>query len=274
MEFQRKKYKEFAVKQLSGRWKPAVIAMLIMAAISFIFSIPSSNLNFSWDELQRMAGYSPMELWNYLGNSGKVTPAQTIFGIIENLVALILEIAAAHFFLAYSRSPEPVPLKTYFEGFNKWGRGILTGLWQALWYTIWILVAVLAIVLCSIPLEFIFNMSETVMAVTELVLLVSALVLFIIKSIEYSHHFLLVAEFPELGIRKALRISILITRGHRWDIFVTGLTFIPLFILGLLTFGIGFLWIGPYMRMTYINVYHALLKDALETEKLHPEDFN
>ena len=85
---------------------------------------------------------------------------------------------------------------------------------------------------------------------------------------------LLVAEFPELGIRKALRISILITKGHRMDIFITELSFIPLELFGLITLGIGFLWVGPFMRMTRINIYHALLKDALETQKLHPEDLN
>lgn len=274
MEFQRRKYKEFAVKQLSGRWQPAVIAMLIMAAISLIFSIPSSNFTLLWDELQQLATYSPIEIWNYLGNANKIGPVQTVFGIIENLIALILEIAAAHFFLAYSRSPEPVPLKTYFEGFNKWGRGILAGLWQALWYTIWIIACCFIVLLGALPLYFITNANETVMDIAIFIVMIAVFVFFIIKSIEYSHHMLLVAEFPELGIRKALRISILITKGHRWDIFVTELSFIPLILFGLITFGIGFLWIGPYMRMTYINVYHALLKDALETEKLHPEDFN
>ena len=100
------------------------------------------------------------------------------------------------------------------------------------------------------------------------------MVIAIIKAIEYSHHMLLVAEFPELGIMKALRISKLITKGHRMDIFITVLTYIGLLIIGMLPMFIGLLWVLPYIHLTNVNIYHALLKDALETEKLHPEDLN
>ena len=95
-----------------------------------------------------------------------------------------------------------------------------------------------------------------------------------IKSIEYSFAMFFTAEFPELGIRKALRHSITITKGHRWDIFVLELSFIGYFLFSIITFCIGFLWTLPYYYMTLTNTYHALLQDALETGKIKPEDLN
>ncbi len=279
MEFQRKKYKEFAQKQLAGRWKPAVLAMLIVLIISIIFSIPGSNLSLSWEELTTLSTYSPTEIWNYLAGSGRLSPMQSIFRILNNLISFVMEIAICSFFLTYSRSPQEVPFKTFFEGFNQWGRGILGGLWQVLWYTIWGFAIALVILLGTVPLIFVSEAAnngaiDIILGISELITILGLLIIFIIKSIEYSHHILLLAEFPELGIRKALRISILITKGHRMDIFITALTFIPLILFSFITLGIGTLWTGPYIRMTNINIYHALLKDALETGKIHPEDLN
>ena len=200
-----------------------------------------------------------------------------IFSLIETLIAFITEIALASFFLAYSRSPEPVSLKVFFEGFNKWGRGVLAGLWQVLWYMIWILAIATIGVIAMIPIFLILPSTLETFEVSYLLSLLIALVccvFVIIKAIEYSHHFYLVAEFPELGIRKALRISILITKGHRADIFVTHLTFLGYYILSIITLGFAQVWFRPYTDMTFVNIYHALLKDALENGKINPEDLN
>lgn len=274
MEFQRKKYKEFASKQLSGRWKPAVFCSLIIAGISLLFSIPRMNLTYDWNDLVALSRLSIQELWQALGNSNPTTLAHNLLVLIEDIIMLILEIAASQFFLKFSRSPEPVPLKDFFEGFNKWARGILTGLWSGLWLFLWIILVITAGLIIEIPVAMVIPDSELIISLFTLIILVAMLVVMVIKCIEYSHHMLLVAEFPELGIRKALRISILITKGHRMDIFITELTFIPLYLFGIITMGIGLLWMAPFMRMTRINIYHALLKDALETQKLHPEDLN
>ena len=274
MNFDRERYKQFARQQISGRRRTAGLAILILLVISLIFSIPESRMSYSIDDILALSGSSFIDIINYFNANSQVTPLTTAFSIIETLVSFITTIAIAHFFLAYSRSPEPVPLKTFFEGFNKWGRGILTGLWQTLWLVLWIFLAGCIAVLASIPFMIILPESELLTGIVTLLLLIACFVLIIIKSIEYSHHFYLIAEFPELGIRKALRISILITKGHRADIFITHLTFIGYYLLGMITLGIGLIWIKPYTDMTFINIYHALLKDALETGKIHPEDLN
>ena len=95
-----------------------------------------------------------------------------------------------------------------------------------------------------------------------------------IKSIEYSFIFFFASEFPEVGIRKALRLSITITKGHRWDIFVLELSFIGWILLSIISFGVGACWVIPYYYLTLTNTYHALLQDALEGGKVLPEDLN
>lgn len=276
MSFDREKYKEFARQQIKGRHKTASLAVLIVVLITLLFSIPETRLNYSWEEMMA-ASTSFTDLVNYVNANGQTTPLAMIFSLIETLISFITEIALASFFLAYSRSPEPVSLKVFFEGFNKWGRGVLAGLWQVLWYMIWILAIATIGVIAMIPIFLILPSTLETFEVSYLLSLLIALVccvFVIIKAIEYSHHFYLVAEFPELGIRKALRISILITKGHRADIFVTHLTFLGYYILSIITLGFAQVWFKPYTDMTFVNIYHALLKDALENGKLNPEDLN
>ncbi|MBO4532101.1 MAG: DUF975 family protein [Treponema sp.] len=274
MYFDREKYKQFARQQIAGRRKTATLAVLIVVVISLLFSIPESRLNYSWDELKMAASTSFSDLLNYINNSGKSNPLTFVFSLIQTIISFITGIAIASFFLTYSRSPEPVSLKVFFEGFNKWGRGILAGLWQTLWFVIWMLAVLAAGLLLMIPLLFIIPGADSTVNLLSSILVIACFVVIIIKAIEYSHHIYLVAEFPELGIIKALKISIRITKGHRAEIFAVHLTFIGYYVLSFLTLGLAQIWFKPYTEMTFINIYHALLKDALENGKINPEDLN
>lgn len=48
------------------------------------------------------------------------------------------------------------------------------------------------------------------------------------------------------------------TDGHKMDLFVLDLSFIGWILLGMITFGIAFIWIIPYMSTTSANVYRSL----------------
>lgn len=47
-------------------------------------------------------------------------------------------------------------------------------------------------------------------------------------------------------------------KGHRWELFVLELSFIGWALLSILTFGIGYLWLEPYMQITTIKFYESL----------------
>lgn len=85
-------------------------------------------------------------------------------------------------------------------------------------------------------------------------------------------NFFLAAEYPQLSIRKAMRVSKEITKGHKADIFVTQLSFLGWAILAAIPAGIGFFWLTPYYNMTMTNVYHALLKEAVAKGTIKAED--
>ena len=154
MYFDREKYKEFARRQISGRRKNAALAILIVVVITLAISIPERRLNTSFNEILRTARSSEGFL-DYLSENKDTISLTFIFSFITTLINFITRIALTSFFLAYSRSPEPVSLKVFFEGFNKWGRGILAGLWQTLWYFLWMFGLLFIYILLLIPCIFI-----------------------------------------------------------------------------------------------------------------------
>ncbi len=46
--------------------------------------------------------------------------------------------------------------------------------------------------------------------------------------------------------------------GHKMELFVFNLSFLGWFIFGLITLGIGFLWLVPYYQTSRANFYRAL----------------
>ncbi|MDO6737946.1 DUF975 family protein [Wenyingzhuangia sp. 2_MG-2023] len=86
----------------------------------------------------------------------------------------------------------------------------------------------------------------------------------IIKGLSFSMVFFILADDPELNYSEALKQSEEMMDGHKWKFFKLNLRFLGWAILCLLTLGIGFLWLIPYMYVTYAKFYDDLKIDPLQ----------
>ena len=77
----------------------------------------------------------------------------------------------------------------------------------------------------------------------------------IIKAFSYALTPYIIMDEPELTARQAITRSCEIMEGRRWKLFCLYLSFIGWVILCLLTFGIGFLWLAPYMNASIAAFY-------------------
>lgn len=82
----------------------------------------------------------------------------------------------------------------------------------------------------------------------------------IIAAISYSQVYFIKLDNPELGFMDVIKKSKDIMNGHKWDYFVLGLSFIGWIIIGIFTLGILYIWLIPYMQVTYANFYNELNK--------------
>ena len=80
----------------------------------------------------------------------------------------------------------------------------------------------------------------------------------IIKAISYSQAYYIVAENKGISATEAINRSKAMMHGHKMDFFVLQLSFIGWGLLGVMTCGIAFIWIAPYMNATYVNFYNSI----------------
>lgn len=135
---------------------------------------------------------------------------------------------------------EKISFRDFISGFDDWLTALLGTLWFCLWTWLWTL-------LFLIP--------------------------GIVKAISYSLMFWVISENPGISVLKAMRISKILTNGHKADIFVLYLSFLGWILLSCVTCGIGLIWLHPYEMTTMTNVYYDLKLEALNAKKLKPADF-
>lgn len=150
--------------------------------------------------------------------------AELISSIVSLAVAGLLGFGTVSFFLKISRN-ETVTYKELFSKINMCfsylAISLLVGLFTALW---------------------------------SLLLIIPG----IIAAINYSLVYFVKLDNPELGALEVLRKSKEMMNGHKWDFFILILSFLGWAILGIFTLGILYLWLVPYMQVTYANFYNSL----------------
>ena len=62
----------------------------------------------------------------------------------------------------------------------------------------------------------------------------------------------------DVPILNAIKASMDLIEGRFWDVVIFSLSFIPWFLLGVVTFGIGLVWIFPYFGISFANYYLEL----------------
>ncbi|ANW95017.1 hypothetical protein AXE80_01335 [Wenyingzhuangia fucanilytica] len=87
----------------------------------------------------------------------------------------------------------------------------------------------------------------------------------IIAAISYSMVFFIMVDEPEIGPEAALRKSKEMMYGYKAKYFGLCLRFFGWSLLCILTLGIGFLWLIPYMHVTFAKFYEDI-KNAPLTE--------
>ena len=63
---------------------------------------------------------------------------------------------------------------------------------------------------------------------------------------------------------ECIRESMAMTNGHKAELFVLGLSFMGWILLSVVTLGIAYIWVGPYMSATFANAYASLKPEKSE----------
>ena len=168
-------------------------------------------------------------IYNLIMSIGSLT-AQVDSGVnfMYSVVPLIfggpLALGAAGFSLAIARRQE-AKLEQLFDGFKYFINSMLT---------YWLMIVTILL--------------------WSLLLIVPG----IIRAFSYAMTFYILADQPTLDAKAALAQSRSMMDGHKLRLFYLCLRFLGLALLCILTLGIGFLWLIPYVNVTMATFYEDL----------------
>ena len=150
--------------------------------------------------------------------------ALPVGGLAQLILGGAFELGAVIFFLMLARRGEG-KVGMMFWGFRNFGNSVGAYLLQALFVLLW-----------------------------SLLLIIPG----IIASLAYSQTFYLMADNKSLGPLEAIRKSKQMMDGHKWKLFCLGMRFIGWALLCILTLGIGYLFLVPYMATAHARFYDDL----------------
>ncbi|WP_250674167.1 DUF975 family protein [Paraclostridium ghonii] len=151
---------------------------------------------------------------------------------------------------------EKIRVKDILKGFNR--------LYQSYGYVLiqMSITFILTGPLVAIPL---FLVKDTHTKITMITLISSVSNMFF--SIVFSQLQYVVADKKDISLIEATKKSIFIIKNYIWDYILLSLSFIGWMVLVAFTFGIAYIWVGPYIQLTFTNFYEYIKKDELDSYK-------
>ena len=104
----------------------------------------------------------------------------------------------------------------------------------------------------------------SVLLIVGMVLLTIGCIVLFILTISLSQSLYLLIDHPNLRVIEAMKESMRLMKGRKMRYFLLELSFIGWILLGLLTLGIGLLWILPYITQTNTQFYLDLTQQQTE----------
>jgi uncharacterized membrane protein len=96
---------------------------------------------------------------------------------------------------------------------------------------------------------------------------------FYVKTYSYRMTPWILADNPRIGYRRALQLSMELTRGHKLNIWVLDLSFIGWIILGALACGIGVIFVWPYYYAVQAELFANLRQNGVDKGLCTMEEF-
>lgn len=106
------------------------------------------------------------------------------------------------------------------------------------------------------------------------VIYIAGTIIVLMKTLSYSMTPYILTDNPMIGYERALKLSIAMTHGHKWRMFVLYLSFTGWVLLSILTLGIGFIFLSPYIHSTMAALYAKLRDIAIDSGLTSPEEMN
>lgn len=237
--------KNAAKDRLTGKFGSAVGVTLLSNAIPFGVSLFIAVLSV----MTNSAAYL------MTGKESAAAALSAVFFVISlvaSIVMGVLQLGLNLFFLNVSCG-QPYSVGNLFYGFRTQSNKALA------------ISAVLVLLntLCLTPYQIFYQLYMNTRQLQWMTFMMIAmgigLLIYVPLSLSLSQSFYLMLDFPEKSTADTLKLSIQVMKGHKCRLFYIQASFLPLMILCLFSFGIGYLWLMPYIHMTFTQFFLDLM---------------
>lgn len=240
-----------ARKKLEGKWGKVARITLAYVALFFVLGFIEGLLE-------------------------KVSTIQSIWSIAVAVIEVPLAFGLIISLFKVFNSEDVKAFDFFMLGFNNFAKSWKISLRIVLKIIVPIILIVVSIFLMSFGLvagsaSALLSSSSSgglfIFVVIGLILYIVALVWAIMVSYYYSLAYVIATDKPELDAKQAVEESKRLMIGNRGKLFCLQFSFIGWAILAALTFGIGYLWLLPYLQFSMFAFYKKLSgNDTVEVE--------
>ena len=206
-----------AKESLTGRYWYAVLVSLVAGLLGALLESGAVNVNIN-TQLSEKLGQSS-EIFALIFLVGGLALAGLSFA--QLVLGGVVQLGYARYLLK-EHDREVTDIKELFTQFDRFGQGFLQLFLRNLFTFLW-----------------------------GLLLVVPG----IIKSLSYAMTPFIMAEHPEMSAKEAISASCTAMNGHKWELFCLSFSFIGWQFLAALTFGIGSIFLNPYINAAYAAFY-------------------
>ncbi len=214
---------------LKNHWGISLLVTLVAGLLGGSVSGGGSGGSMMSTTVQNVApstnGYeaiAPEILYPLMGFLASVALVTVLYSIAVFIIGGAINLGQKQYYISLIKQDRPAEFSTLFSKFDRFGKALGLHVVTSIFVFLWSLLLV-------IP--------------------------GIVAAYKYSMAPYIMAENPDVGIMEAIRQSREMMRGQKWNLFKLHLSFIGWILLSMLTFGIGLLWLNPYMSAAEANFY-------------------
>ena len=245
----RAELKDKARDQMAGRYGNAILLSICRGLIVFSLSFSISMIFTALVTVRIfMGGNSDATLAEYLILTGWTTLISIFTGVFQTGITL---------FFLNSACNRPATIANLFYGYKYLFKKSL-----AISATL-----VLLNTICTLPFDICYFLlragkgDAAFLVILCILFLLIGMSIYVPLALGLSQSYYLLLDFPQYSATELMKLSFRIMKGHKWELFCLQLSFLPLALLCMLSFGIGNLWLAPYMNMTHTLYFLDLMQE-------------
>lgn len=189
-----------------------------------------------------------------------VTNSLAYGNIIYNVITIIIQLflgifasGSAYLYLNFI-SDRPYKPSDVFHGFKiHTDKAILLE-------GLYVIISIICLLPGVVMLYLIWN-SYTITTLSIAIALISiGAIIYVLISLNFFPCVYMIHDFPDLSIQKIVKFGMRKMKGNRLKYLYMDLSFLPLLLAGILSFGVGLLWVIPYMNTAKAHLYLEIME--------------